>query len=230
MIWSHQKQAHTHIPSWLFFSSLFFHSRSEGNKLVALSATVNIELSALISFFLTFFGSEIVDVIFIVETFLNCMTNARRLLYGVCFCSLFYSLSRITIPSCFSFYLIYWKNVFLLNWISIFMQKNTTRSDSSINYLFCVRSLFLFAYTPLKKTLKRNYSISYERRDIEKKERKKHGNQTEHLGRASNLKSVNQFWLSIVSFWVDHTKQWNENAQNKFCVNLVWFHTMENYA
>lgn len=155
----------------------------------------------------------------------KCATSSLR-------CSLlftFYSLSSFLLL--FFFIWSIEKTSFFWTEFPFLCKKNSTRSDSSINYLFCVRSLFLFAYTPLKKTLKRNYSISYEKGGIwSRKREKKHGDQTEHLGRASNPKSVNQFWLSIISFWVDHTKQRNENAQNKFCVNLVWFYTMENYA
>lgn len=97
-------------------------------------------------FFSPFFSRQNSEVDgFSVETFLNCMTNARRLLFDAFVCHPFdYHESSPFLPQKLIF--------FSLPRIHSYAKKED-RSKSTMTYLFCVRPLFLFAYTPLEKTL-----------------------------------------------------------------------------
>lgn len=80
-------------------------------------------------------------------------------------------------------------------------KKNWLGSKSSINYLFCVRSLFLFALHAFKEDIKAkllNFVQKKYRRD-RKRARRPNGTPRRNIDFVF-LKSANQFWLSIISF------------------------------
>lgn len=198
MPWSHHAVlvVHTFIQPFVF-SFYFFLVHLEGNKLVALSATVNIELSALISFFSPFFQWRNCWRDFYCKNILKlhdkCATSSLR-------CSLLFTITKHRRWFC----IIISSISFELNFLFL-CKKNWLGSKSSINYLFCVRLLFLFALHAFKEDIRAkllNFVGKRNGRDW-KRVRRPNGTPRRNIDFVF-LKSANQFWLSIISFWVDH--------------------------
>lgn len=111
----------THSFSHSFFFIFFFRSFG-GKQISSIKRNRKHRIKRINFLFLTFFFSgEIVDVIFIVKTFLNCMTNARRLLYGARFCSLSRNIAVVFVSSSHLF--LFWTK------FPIFMQKKLARIE-----------------------------------------------------------------------------------------------------
>lgn len=146
----------------------------------------------------TFFFSSIV------QTFLNCMTNVRCLLYGACFFCIYFIFTIKTQRPILSMKRRGNKkssNFFSPSKSQFHSYAKKIDFKSTINYLFCERALFLFAYTLLKKMFNPkllNFRIKKMKRVVAEhvgRDKKKRGKKTRRKGQP--LKSA--FWLSIIN-------------------------------
>lgn len=159
-------------------------------------------LSALIFFFSPFFGAVRCKMFVDVISFVYCSNILK--LHDKC------AMSSLRCLLFFVFTL-YWPSTFFLlqNLNSILMQKIDFKS--TINYLFCKRALFLFAYNFVKKMF--NPKLLNFR--IKKMKRVVANHETEHVGRDKKREKTSKRPAVKISFLVEHNQHLKEMGKQR---------------